>query len=138
METPNYVAWRFWIDMLVLVGVIANTAYTWWSTREKVNSKRFLRLENDVKERVTSAAIDAIEKEREVSCERHRGRTSSIEGEIKKLATEVQHLPGQADIARVHARMDSVSKEMDQAVGELRATRRQLDLVLEQLLRGSK
>lgn len=71
-------------------------------------------------------------------CSKHREQTADMESVVTELKTDLKHLPSQKDIARVHARMDTVSTEMNQAVGELKATRRQLDIVLEELLRRDK
>ena len=134
----NYVAWRFWADMGLVVIAGGNIVYTWWSNREKVNSKRFAKLEEDVKARITSGALAAIEKEREGNCERHRSRTSSIEGEIKRLDSDIKHLPGKEDISRVHSRIDEVLGSTNNLGGEMRVIARQVDLVLEELMRRGK
>ncbi len=134
----DYNAWKFWLDIAQLIGLIVIGLYTWWANREKVNSKRFKTLETKVGDRVTKVALDAIEKEREERCERHRERTGSIEGEMKGFKADLKHLPTKDDIGRVHARMDTVASEIDQAVGELRATTRQVNLVLESLLQRDK
>lgn len=131
----NYEFWRFWMGVVQLVGTAVLGIYVWWTNREKVNSTRFKSLENEVRDRVTEAALTAIEKDRAERCDRHQARTSSIENELHGIKTELKYHPNQTDIARVHARMDTVSKELDQAVGEFRATRRQLDLVLEALIK---
>lgn len=135
---PDYVAWKFWLDILQLIGLIVIGVYTWWANSNKATNKRFARLEAEVRSRVTSDALDGLEKERQTNCGLHRNRTSSIEKELQGISGEIKHLPKQEDVARVHARMDSVSNEMNQVVGELKATRRQLDLVLEELLRRDK
>lgn len=138
MTPPDYSAWKFWLDIAQLIGLLAIGLYTWWANREKVNAKRFKSLEDEVRDRVTKTALDAIEKDREERCERHRDRTSSIEGEMKKLSSDLSHLPTKGDIGRVHSRMDDVAADMNKAIGELNGTRRQLDLVLESLLQGDK
>lgn len=131
----DYQAWQFWFNVIQFLGLLALGIYTWWINREKVNAKRFKGLEDDVKERVTKVALEAFEKERERNCQRHRERTGSIEGELKKLGSDISHLPTQADIGRVYDRVHEVARDMDQAVGELKSTRHQLHLVLEELLR---
>ncbi len=134
----DYTAMRFYLDILVLLAVVASTGYTWWSTREKVTSKRFQRLEAEVQERVTEAALKAIDEKREGRCDQHRGRTSSIEKELQGIFGEIKHLPSQSDIGRVHARMDEMLGQVKTIGGEMSASRRQLDLVLEELLRRDK
>ncbi len=152
----DYAAWKFWISILQLIGIIGLGVYSWWTNREKVNNKRFRQLKVDIDKQVDKLQLEVdtkISREEADSiaaghgnqCHLHRRKTddltrqaNQIELTVRGLQTEVGHLPNQSDIGRVHSRMDDVAKEIDQAVGELRATRRQMDLVLEQLLKGGK
>lgn len=137
-----------------LVGIISLGIYSWWTNREKVNNKRFGQLKVDIDTKVDQlqVAVDTKISREEADniaaghgsqCHMHRRKTDDLSRQANQIAltvrglqAEVGHLPDQSDIGRVHARMDDVAKEIDQAVGELRATRRQMDLVLEQLLKG--
>lgn len=125
----DYTAMRFWMDVIVIIAVAGNTVYTWFANREKVNATRLKAHEAKVNEKLT---------EHESRCSRHRELTGSLEGSLGRLQTEVHHLPSQADIGRVHARMDEVYGLVKGLDGELKGSRRQLDLVLEELLRRDK
>ena len=134
----DYPAWQFWFNVFQLLGLVALGIYTWWRDREKVTAKRFKLLEDQVKDRPTRKELDEKEKEQAVTCGKHQDRTRETETSLRAVAVELQHLPSQADIGKVHSRMDAVSREMNQALGELKAATRQLDLVLEELLRRDK
>ncbi|MGE4545827.1 MAG: DUF2730 family protein [Pedobacter sp.] len=134
----DYEALRFWRDAVLAVLMAANFIYTWWVNREKVNARRFKSLEDKVADKQDREEAKKATAEYEDRCLRHRERTGSIEGALGRLQTEVHHLPSQADIGRVHARMDDVLGLVKELGGNMQASRRQLDLVLEELLRRDK
>jgi len=41
MKTIDYSAWRFWFDVLQLIGICIIGIYSWWISKERVTNKRF-------------------------------------------------------------------------------------------------
>lgn len=130
--------WKLAYEIFRDVLLLAFFVYTVWVNREKVNAKRFKTLETSVAEKQSREEMQKIMADREARCSRHQERTGSLEGGLGRLQTEVHHLPSQADIGRVHARMDDVLGLVKELGGEMKASRHQLNLVLEQLLGRDK
>lgn len=130
--------WKLTYEVLRDVVLVAFFVYTVWANREKVNAKRFKTLENNVAEKPDRKELQKILADQESRCTRHRERTGNLEGGLGRLQTEVHLLPSQADIGRVHARMDDVLGLVKELGGEMKASRHQLNLVLEQLLGRDK
>jgi len=109
----NYSEARFWLDVAVLTGVIANTAYTWLANRSKVNK----------------AAIEQV-----------GHRVGGLERRIGELEADVRHLPGRGDVDDLHERITGVSNQMGEMRGELHGINRTLSLIHQSLLdeRNSK
>ncbi|WP_321532280.1 hypothetical protein [uncultured Desulfuromonas sp.] len=60
--TIDYSAWQFWLNLIIAIGVVLNTAYTWWSNRSKVTAKTFAehaaQLEN-IRNRMTKVEANS-------------------------------------------------------------------------------
>lgn len=130
--------WKLAYEIFRDVLLLAFFVYTVWANREKVNAKRFKTLENNVAEKTDRKELQKILADQENRCTRHRERTGNLEAGLGRLQTEVHLLPSQADIGRVHARMDDVLGLVKELGGEMKASRHQLNLVLEQLLGRDK
>lgn len=125
-------------DIVLLAAVL----YTWWANREKVTAKLFAdfkdsvaNLEKDVSQRITTDALKAIDKERAAICDRHKERTDRNERELIRLAGEINSLPDHKDLARIHARIDEMSKSLGEITGEVKSIGHQVSLVLEELIK---
>lgn len=127
-------AYGIFRDVLLVVVMI----YTWWGNREKVTAKRFTSLEKQVAERLSTQAHQMLDEEQKKVCEAHTRRTNQSEQDLRRIEGEIKHLPSQADIGRLHARIDEVFGLVKDLGGEMKGSRRQLDLVLEELLRRDK
>jgi len=44
----DYTAWKFWLDVAQLLGIIGVGAYTWWTNRSKATQKKFKGLEERI------------------------------------------------------------------------------------------
>ena len=120
---------RFWLDVIVLIAVVANVGYTWWSNREKVNARRFGALEKQVSERLAIAAHNDLQKEQEAKCAQHRDRTGMMEKDLREVEAEIRHLPTSRDLAAVAGKLENIE-------GSLKGLTRAVDLMNEHLLNG--
>ncbi|PLX97309.1 MAG: hypothetical protein C0621_00155 [Desulfuromonas sp.] len=121
-------------DILLLAALL----YTWWSNRQKVTRNKIKALEDKVNAGLSVSAHEGIEEKRTKTCQQHQARTGELERALDKINVEIEHLPSQDDIARIHARMDGIGDGVNTIVGEMKATRRQVDLVLEEMMRRDK
>jgi hypothetical protein len=101
LPQPDYTAWRFWADMLVLLTVLANTAYTWWSNR----NKRFSGLERrmDHTERVNQELAEKLAAR--PSCSHHDTfdiRLRKVEGIVEKTDGRMEGVGKSLDIIQQH------------------------------------
>jgi hypothetical protein len=105
--------WRFFGDLLMGAVVTANTLYTWFANRSRVNK----------------AAIDSLEKE-----------LHGIRGRVGVLESEVKHLPNHDDLGDLHEKVNRVAHGMERMGGQLDGINRTLGLIHESLLseRNSK
>lgn len=131
--TPtNYAEFKFYLDIIVLIGVIGNTGYTWYTNREKVTSQRFAKLEEEVVKRATTAVTEALNlrtAEIETSlrnvpscCNGHQLMTTRMDGHsdrlgqhkelIVKMEGEFKSLPKKSDLEAVYERVNKVSSQM--------------------------
>jgi len=130
----DYDAWRFWREIVVLGIVAANFVYTWWVNREKVTAKRFTALEAQVAERLSVIKHDEIDAENAAECRIHRERTDLIGQEMRRIDSELRHLPNHNDIGRIHARMDELNGALREMVGGMKALNNSVALINEHLL----
>ncbi len=130
----DYTAWRFWFDVLQLVGTLAIGAYVWWANREKVNARRFNALENQVAEKVSREEMSKALTGHESTCHSHRQQTGTLEIALGKVQTEVGHLPSRAEIKGLNDNITGLAKEMGELKGRLEGINRAVDLVNEFLI----
>lgn len=130
----NYPAWQFWFNVLQLAGLLGLGIYTWWRDREKVTAKRFKVLEADVKERVTKAAMETLEKERDVRCEKHKAETRANELALQQLTGELKHLPSRAEVSRLSENIVDLAAKIGRLDGRLEGIGRVADLMNDFLI----
>lgn len=118
-------------DLLLLAAVV----YTWWCNREKVTARRFEALEKDVADRITAAALKAVEAERDANCERHEERTHKLETDLARIGSELRHMPSHADLARIHGRIDEVHGSVREQTGLVKGIGHQVNLILEAMVK---
>lgn len=132
----NYAEYKFYLDIAVLMVVVCNTGYTWWSNREKVTSRRFVKLEEEVVKRATTAVTEALtQRTGEIeaclknipgTCSGHRDMNTRVDGHndrlgqhkelIVKIEGEFKSLPKKEDLDAVYNRVNKVNDQ----IGDLR------------------
>ncbi len=127
MQPPDYLKWRFWMDIGVLAGVSANFVYTWWANREKITGGRFKTLEDEVARRVTRAELD----ERDRRCSRHKERTQALESELR-------HLPARQELTKLSDDIANLNGTIANLGGRLEGINRAVDLLNQHHLAGGK
>jgi uncharacterized protein HemX len=130
----DYSAARFWFDMVQLLGLAALGVYSWWRDREKVNSKRFKALEDEVKSLATQESLAELEAKRATRCEASAKRMSEAERSISTLSTEITHLPSRAELNRMTEGMTQLSQKLGRMEGRLDGINRAADLMNEFLI----
>lgn len=103
----DYGAARFYFDVVVAVGVVLNTGYTWAANRTKGNK---------------------------VAIEQVRQQVVHLESRFSTLESQVQHLPGRADVEELHDRITEVANLVSETRGELRGINRTLENIHQSLL----
>ncbi len=120
IDGMNYPAWRFWIDMILLLMLAGNTVFTWWTSREKVNAKRFRALEDATAEKITAAQAKEMIAERLPTCRAHMLRTDEVEknlhgiprrSEIESLNNNIAQL--NEKLGKVEGRLDGINRVAD-------------------------
>lgn len=129
--TPDYTAWRFWLDVLQVAGLVALGLYSWWRDREKVTAKRFQALEKDVATRVTAADLKSMEEKQAERCGRHKARTGQLEMDVRQL-------PGRAEIVGLSSDIRALTEKMGRMEGRLEGLNRLADLINEHLINKEK
>lgn len=106
--TPNYPAWKFWLDAVHLLGLLALGFYTWWTNREKVTNARFRKLED---------------------------RMSKVESDKGVCSS---HARMEATDNKVEAQLDTIGKGVSRIEGRLEGINRMVDLLTQNELGGGK
>ena len=135
---PFYLAWQFWLQMVMFIGIVANGVYSWWSNREKVTAGKFTDLEKDVARRVTEQALKDLNADRELRCNAHQKRTGDLALSVNTLTAEMKALPGHANLNKLHGRVDAVQKELSTMNGRLEGIGRTVELINEFLIKEGK
>jgi len=131
---PDYAAWRFWLDVVVLLAVFGNTVYTWWVNSKKATAKRFKQMEGTLADKVSRQEMDKALVGHEAKCHSHRRQTGALEAALGKLQTDVGHLPSRHEIQGLNDSITSLGKEMGKLEGRLDGINRAVDLVNEFLI----
>lgn len=130
----DYTAWRFWFDVLQLVGTIAIGIYVWWANREKVNSSRFRGLQDQVTEKIGREEVRQIMTKHEAACHRHREQTGNLDATLRGLQSEVHHLPSRSEIKGLNDNITDLAGKMGKLEGRLEGINRAADLMNEFLI----
>jgi len=130
----NYAAWRFYLDVLVLVGVIFNTVYTWWANRARINNKRFVTLEQNVAEKISDQEARDIIDQQLKDCEKHRRHLSEMRLQTSRIETEMRQMPGRREIATLNTCITSLTEKIARLDGKFEGVNRAVDLMNEYLI----
>ena len=134
MSPVNYTAWRFWLDIFVLVGVIANTVYTWWVNRERINNKRFVSLEKSVEAKISEPEARKIIDRRLKDCEAHRRQLSAMQLQTSRIETEMRQMPGSREIGSLNKCITTLTEKIAHLDGKFEGVNRAVDLINEYLI----
>lgn len=148
----DYAAWKFWLSVLQLVGIVLLGVYSWWTNREKVNKKRLGQLKADIDLRLDAVAKDVktkvgrTEAEKLIEdhggqCRMHRRRTDDLADQTKHLEltvrglqSEVGHLPTANEIQHLNDNLRSVTEKLGKLDGRIEGIGRAADLMNEFLI----
>ncbi len=90
----DYTAWRFWMDVLQMVATVLIGVYVWWTSRERVTTKRFQNQED----RITVLEVTA---KNAPVCKHHdqlSGRIEDIRGDLRELTGSVNGVRRAVDL----------------------------------------
>ena len=107
----DYVAWKFWLDILQLLLTAGVGLYVWLVTRTRINAARIRKLEGDIDNRL----------------EDHGNRITAVEAAVK-------HGPKRDDLGNIHKRLDEVVTVVARIEGENRAMAGTVSLIHQHLL----
>lgn len=133
MPTPDYPAWRFWLDVIQIVATLGVAIYVWFVNRDRVtnarisslreeNGKRFLKLEQAFDTRMDSHSERLARVE--ATCG-HRIGHDELSGELTKVYDRINGLA--TDGAETKAGVANLQ-------GEMQGVLRQLHLISEHLM----
>lgn len=103
----NWDSAKFWIDFVNLALVALLGFYTWMVNKGKATAAEVKRANNQ--RTALAARMDVIEE-------------------------RIEHLPNDRDIERIHERIDTVSSQLGEINGTMKANTVQLNLISEHLL----
>lgn len=135
----DYSAYKFWFDVLQLVGTGAIGVYVWWANRQKVTAKRFTELEEQVAGRISTSAHQEVEDKRTADCQDHHRRTAENEHAITRMGTEIRNMPNRQEMAVLSHDINELGSKIGRLEGRLDGLNRVADLINEFLInQGTK
>ena len=129
--------WQFLWNVGQSLLTMAVGVYIWFSQREQVRREALVGLEHDVDDRLDEINGRLTKIEAKMG---EAPRSSHCMVESQRIATLEEALRGGlkvADLARIHARIDQVDKELAELRGETKGVLRQLNNI-ETLLNNSR
>lgn len=102
---------QLWLNIIVLLCLLANTFYTWITIRNKANK----------------AAIDELSVE-----------VSTLKTSVKVLENHRENAPTHTDMGGLYNRVNEVNGKLENVTGSLDGIKTQLSLITEHLIRGGK
>lgn len=120
----NYVAAKFWFDIVQTLGIVCVGLYTAWSGKNKVTSKKISALGKKYDER-----FEKFEKEHGVKCADHHQRTARLEVMTEKA-------PDHDDLGEIHEKINDVYGSVERLCGQLGGVSENVRLIHEHLLEG--
>lgn len=134
MTPINYPAWKFYLDVLQLLGTLGVACYVWWSNREKVTSQRFAALEKEVAERLKKEDLVAAKTTRDGQCLEHKNKTDALTKAYDHLHIEVSRLPDRREITNLDNSIKDLTRELGTLEGRISGINRVADLMNEFLI----
>lgn len=121
IENIDYTAAKFWWDVFITFICFAAACYTFIKTRHSANAKDIRLLRDWI----------ALE------LEKRDGGTSDLGVRLSVVERDIQHAPTHRQVAEVHDRLTTVTKELSEIAGEMKAYTRQVRMINEVLLAQS-
>lgn len=134
MSPVNYTVWRFWLDVLVLAGVIFNTIYTWWANRARINNKRFVTLEKNVAEKISEPEVLKLVDQRLVDCPENNRKINNMGLQLSRFEVELQQMPGRREISSLNKCITTLTEKIARLDGKFEGVNRAVDLMNEYLI----
>lgn len=85
MNKTDYLAWRFWFDILQFAGICFIGIYSWWSNRERVTNKRF---------------------------KEHHQRLTALENQVKHVPSQKQYDELSGRIGTLHSDLQGIKGQL--------------------------
>lgn len=134
MTPINYPAWKFYLDVLQLLGTLGVAVYVWWSNREKVTSRRFAALEEQVAKRLRKDDLDESNTLRDKQCIEHKNQTAALNKAYADLHIEVTRLPDRREITKLDNSIKCLTEKLGNLDGRISGLNRVADLMNEFLI----
>jgi len=107
----TYDALRFWLEITVLISVVANTVYTFISNKQKANKTAINDMSKDI---------------------------NTLVRRVDGQANQLNNAPTHQDLSRMYERMNSVGNKLEKMSGVIEGMATQLSLINEHLINGGK
>ncbi|MBA2411075.1 MAG: hypothetical protein H0V62_15380 [Gammaproteobacteria bacterium] len=114
----DYIAVRFWLDLLQLIGIVVIGIYAWWQGRS----------------RATTAAIDRVETHGRQAREQQDVRLREHNDRVLRLEEQIGHLPGRNESDMLSTRIGEINARVAEVAAEAKATNHLLAVVHQHLL----
>jgi hypothetical protein len=144
----DYEAWRFWIEnfksvLFVVVGILL-----WLNTRDRVSSDKLQKLEkemignlatakkdNDAAEKNLSRRVEDIESRCKAADHPETTKRLNIaSARLTKLETIAKSTLSHKDLGEVFERINSVSLQVSEMVGGMKAVKGTVDMIQDYLM----
>ena len=134
MTPVNYPQWKFYLDLLQMLGTVCVFIYVWWTSREKVTAQRFTALEKEVAKRLKPSDLDIAKAARDRLCGEHKAKTDDLTKAYDHLHIEVSRLPDRREITNLDNSIKDLTKELGNLEGRITGLNRVADLMNEFLI----
>lgn len=130
--------WRIAVDVGQTALTLIVAFFAWLLRQQAVTRDTIEEIEQDLERRLDAISAQARETQARASacadpeiCAAHRARIDVVEEALR-------HMPGHDDMKRVHERIDAVSEIAAEVRGRLAGIERNLELISQHLLEGTR
>lgn len=118
----DYGVGKFWVDMIMLIWVIATALITWRVTRTRATTASIQRVD---------ARVDAVQDEMTKGL-------GALRADIDRLECRVGALPDHEDIGKLYSRLATVEGQLNKLIGSVDALTRQFSTIHSYLLHNKE